>query len=454
MNLNPIMPISTCFNWLQLGLGCLLALIVALAAYRARSLSRSGAAAAAALGTAVFGLGGLPWAVLLLGFFISSSLLSRAFRGRKNDLNEKFSKGSRRDAWQVLANGGAAGILAVLQAVFPNSPWPWMAAAAALAAVNADTWATELGVLSRAHPRMVTSWKRVEPGSSGAVSLTGTIAGAGGALLIALLAVLVWPPYAGDQITTLAIPLRVALITLAGLAGSLVDSLLGATLQAIYRCPTCEKETERHPLHVCGAETAKVRGLSWLNNDAVNTACAFSAAIIGAALALALPGPLSLERAAIQPLLPNEGGNLMLTSTAFAAGESIPTKYTCKGADVSPPLTWQAVTNAQSYALIVDDPDAPAGIFTHWVIYNLPAGLTGLPEAVPTSSYSQGRNSFGRTGYNGPCPPPGKAHRYNFSLLALDLPPNLPAGLDKNGLFKTVSGHILTQETLTGTFQR
>ncbi len=454
MNLNPITPLSVGFDWLQLGLGFLLALLIALAAFGARSLSRSGAAAATALGAAVFGLGGLPWAVLLLGFFISSSLLSRAFRRRKNALNEKFSKGSRRDAWQVLANGGAAGVLAVLQAVFPHSPWPWVAAAASLAAVNADTWATELGVLSRKPPRLITSGKMVEPGTSGAISLTGTLFAVAGALLIALLAVLFWPRYAGDQITALAMPLRLALITLAGLAGSLIDSLLGATLQAIYRCPTCEKETERHPLHVCGAETAKIRGLPWLNNDAVNAACALSAALIGAALALAFPGPLALERAAIQPLLPYEGGNLMLISTAFTAGEPIPSKYTCKGADVSPPLTWQAVTGAQSYALIVDDPDAPAGVFTHWVIYNLPASLTGLPEAVPVSAYSQGRNSFGRTGYNGPCPPPGKAHRYNFSLLAFDLPPSLTAGLDKNGLLKAASGHILTQETLTGTFQR
>lgn len=456
MNLNPITPsgIGFAFDWLQLGIGFLLALVIALAAYFARSLSRSGAAAAAVLGTFVFGLGGLPWAVLLLGFFISSSLLSRLAKKRKNLLAEKYSKGSKRDAGQVLANGGALGLLVILQAVFPHSPWPWLAAAATMAAVNADTWSTELGVLSRAQPRLLTTWKRVEPGTSGAISLTGSLSAAGGALLIALLAVLVWPPYAGNEITVTAIPLRITAITLAGLAGSLLDSLLGATLQTIYYCPNCQKETERHPLHSCGTPTTWVRGLSWLNNDWVNTACAVSGVLIGASLALAFPGPLALERAATEPVLPPEGGEMMLTSSAFANGEPIPDQYTCKDKDVSPPLSWQTVDKANSFALIVDDPDAPAGIFTHWVIYNLPASLTGLPEAVPSSAYTQGRNSFGRSGYNGPCPPPGKTHRYNFTLFALDLPPNMPAGLDKTSLMKAVSGHILIQETWMGTFQR
>ena len=144
----------------------------------------------------------------------------------------------------------------------------------------------------------------------------------------------------------------------------------------------------------------------------------------------------------------------MISSPAFANGDPIPVKYTCKGADISPPLSWQPQEGAQSFALIVDDPDAPMGVFTHWVIYNLPPDLTGLPEAVPPDAYSQGRNSFGRVGYNGPCPPPGKVHRYNFTLLALDLSPSLPAGLDKAALLKAVSGHVLAQSVWMGTFQR
>lgn len=453
MSLNPINPFFQ-FNWLQLGAGFLLALIIALAAYFARSLSRGGAVAATLLGTAVFGLGGLPWAVLLLGFFISSSLLSRMFRKRKNSLNEKFSKGSRRDAWQVLANGGTAGVLVILQAAFPHSPWPWLAGAATLAAVNADTWATELGVLSRKPPRLITSGIITEPGASGAISLTGTLTAAAGALFIAVLAQLVWPYYAGTEITMLSIPLRLTLITLAGLAGSLIDSLLGATLQAIYWCPTCQKETERYPLHTCGTATTRVRGLPWLNNDLVNSACAIIGVIIGIAAAAFLPADLGLQRSMVLAIPRPEGGSMAITSSAFANGQPIPVKYTCKGEDISPPLSWQTSAGVQSYALIVDDPDAPSGIFTHWVIYNLPAGLTGLPEAVPSDAYTQGKNSFGRIGYNGPCPPPGKAHRYNFTLFALDLSPNLPVGLDKVGLTRAISSHILMQETWMGTFQR
>jgi len=453
MGLNPLTPFFQ-FNWLQLGAGFLLALVITLAAYFAHSLSRSGALAAVMLGTAVFGLGGLPWAVLLLGFFISSSILSRTFRRRKNALNEKFSKGSQRDAGQVLANGGAAGILVILQALLPHSSWPWLAGAATLAAVNADTWATELGVLSRKPPRMITTGKVTEAGASGAISLTGTLNAAAGGLLIAILAQLVWPSYAGSEISTISIPLRLMLITLAGLAGSLLDSFLGATVQAIYHCPSCQKETERHPLHTCGTATTRVRGLPWLNNDWVNGACAAAGAIIGIAAAAILPPPLGMQPSLIQATLLPEGVSMVITSTAFSNGQPIPAVYSCKGKDISPPLSWQPAAGAQSYALILDDPDAPSGIFTHWVLYNLPGNLTSLPEGVPASAYTQGKNSFGRVGYNGPCPPPGKPHRYNFTVMALDLPPTLPTGLNKAGLLNAINGHILNRGVLMGTFQR
>jgi len=455
MNLNPFLSNPVAFNWLQLGIGFLLASVIVLIAYFARSLNVNGAIAAVLLGTAIFGLGGLPWAVLLIGFYLSSSLLSHLFKKRKDSLNEKFSKGSQRDAAQVLANGGIAGLLAVLHVAFPQAAWPWVAATASLAAANADTWATELGVLSPTPPRVVTNWKKAEAGTSGAVSVTGTLAAAGGALLIAILALLVWPPSAGGEASLVIVLLRLALITLAGLIGSLLDSLLGASLQAIYHCPTCNKETERHPLHICGTATTQVRGFAWLNNDWVNVACTFSGALIGLVLAVAFPTALALQPGAFQhPAAPQGVDMMKITSPVFAYGEPIPAKYTCKGADVSPPLNWEAQAGAQSYALIVDDPDAPAGIFTHWVIYNLPADLTSLPEGVPANAYSQGKNNFGRKGYNGPCPPAGKPHRYNFTLMALDLPPTLPTGLDKAALLKAVSGHILAQSVWMGTFQR
>ncbi len=258
--------------------GLVLAVIVALAAWRVGALNRQGALAAALLGTVIFGLGGLGWAILLLGFFISSSTLSRLFRRRKMVFDEKFSKTAQRDTGQVLANGGIAGLFVLLHALLPGAAWPWAGFAGALAAANADTWATELGVLSRATPRLITTGHPVERGTSGGVSGMGTLAAAGGSLLIAILAVLFWQ---GDPLRLPANGLaRLAEITLAGLAGSLVDSLLGATIQAIYWCPNCRKETERHPLHTCGTPTIRMRGWTWLDNDWVNAACTMVGAVV------------------------------------------------------------------------------------------------------------------------------------------------------------------------------
>jgi uncharacterized protein (TIGR00297 family) len=271
-------------------LGFILAAIISLLAYGIHSLSQGGALAALLLGTVIFGWGGWEWAILLLVFFISSSALSRLAKRRKVKLDEKFSKGSRRDAGQVAANGGIAGIFVLLHLLFPGAGWPWLGFAASLAAANADTWATELGVLNPRPPRLITSGKAVENGTSGAISLTGTLAALAGALLLSAAAVAFWPGSAWIPLSAgpnqlfhfsngLAFFL---LIGFAGLAGSLVDSLLGATLQAIYFCPECKKETERFPLHSCGNRTYLIRGLSWLNNDWVNTICT----IAGAGLAL------------------------------------------------------------------------------------------------------------------------------------------------------------------------
>jgi uncharacterized protein (TIGR00297 family) len=258
---------------LQLALGFLFAVIIALAAWRARSLSRSGAWGALLVGTLIFGLGGWRWAVLLLAFFISSSALTRTFATRKASLNEKFDKGGTRDIGQVLANGGIASVFAGLSFFYPHANWPWLAFAASLAAVNADTWATELGVLNPSMPRLITNGQPVERGTSGGISLYGTLAALGGAALIALLAGWV-SPFGNFWLVT-------GVASLGGLLGSLMDSLLGATVQAIYHCPHCDKDTEKHPLHTCGAETVQVRGWKWLNNDLVNVGCALVGAIIG-----------------------------------------------------------------------------------------------------------------------------------------------------------------------------
>jgi uncharacterized protein (TIGR00297 family) len=261
---------------LQLTLGFLLAVFIAALAYRAHSLSRSGALAATLVGTVIFGLGGWQWAILLLTFFISSSALSRAFKGRKRGLNEKFSKGSQRDAGQVFGNGGLATLFAGLSVFFPGEAWVWLAFAASLAAVNADTWATELGVLSPRPPRMMTDLRKVvEKGTSGGISLFGTFAALAGSGLIGILAGTL-SPVSGSPLSGLSLTLWV---TFAGLAGSLVDSFLGATVQAIYLCPTCQKETERHPEHTCGTPTTLKRGYPWLDNDWVNFACALGGAV-------------------------------------------------------------------------------------------------------------------------------------------------------------------------------
>ena len=262
---------------MQLIVGLLLAAIIAHLANRARSLDRSGAFAAFLVGTVIFGLGGWRWAILLLTFFITSSALSRAFKARKREASEKYAKGGRRDAGQVFGNGGIATLFAVLHFFFPEAAWPWLGFAASLAAVNADTWATELGVLNPTSPRLITDLRIVvEKGTSGGISLVGTLASLAGAGVIGSLAALLTP-------TGVTWPFF-AWITLAGLLGALFDSLLGATVQAIYFCPACQKETERNPIHTCGTETTQIRGWKWLDNDWVNFACgAFG---VGIALAL------------------------------------------------------------------------------------------------------------------------------------------------------------------------
>ena len=150
---------------------------------------------------------------------------------------------------------------------------------------------------------------------------------------------------------------------------------------------------------------------------------------------------------------------LSISSSAFAAGQSIPAIYSCLGRSVSPPLSWTgAPAGTASFALIMDDPDAPIGTFVHWVIFNIPASGSGLPEAVPgsaklTDGTLQGSNGAGQTGYAGPCPPSG-THRYFFKLYALDTVLNLPSGASKDQLLKAMQGHILAQGELIGTFNK
>jgi Raf kinase inhibitor-like YbhB/YbcL family protein len=151
---------------------------------------------------------------------------------------------------------------------------------------------------------------------------------------------------------------------------------------------------------------------------------------------------------------------LTVLSSAFQEGSEIPTRYTCEGKDVSPTLTWEEPpVEAQFFALIMDDPDAPVGVFTHWVLFNLPADSRGVSEAVPTQPQLpdgslQGKNDFGSIGYGGPCPPSGRPHRYQFTLYALDRTLDLKAGASKKQVIDAMQGHILAQGRLTGTYQR
>ncbi len=151
---------------------------------------------------------------------------------------------------------------------------------------------------------------------------------------------------------------------------------------------------------------------------------------------------------------------MQLTSTAFIEGAAIPAKHTCDAKNVSPPLKWSGVpAGTKSLALIVDDPDAPAGTWVHWVLYDLPATTSELGEDVAKSQYvaggaKQGLNDFRHLGYGGPCPPPGKAHRYFFKLYALDAVLDLKPGLTKKDLESAMEKHVLGRAQLMGTYQR
>jgi Raf kinase inhibitor-like YbhB/YbcL family protein len=151
---------------------------------------------------------------------------------------------------------------------------------------------------------------------------------------------------------------------------------------------------------------------------------------------------------------------MKITSNAFSEGNPIDTKYTCDGENISPQLSWSnAPDTTKSFALICDDPDAPVGVWVHWVLYNLPANTKELPQAVATTEQvldnaKQGINDFKKIGYGGPCPPKGNPHRYYFKLYALDTELNLASGLTKEKLLAAMKGHILAECSLMGTYAR
>lgn len=251
-------------------LGFLFAVIIAALAYRARALSRSGAVAATAVGSLIFGLGGWPWAAVLLTFFLSGSALSQL----RTTADRYAAKGGRRDLAQVFANAGVAVLAAILSA---TGAGPVAAALflGSMAAATADTWATEIGTRSRRQPRLITTWQHVAPGTSGGVTVPGLLASVSGAVAIAGVGLIC--------LRTADFRLAVA-AAVGGVVGSLTDSVLGATVQSVRWCPACQVATERVQ-HSCGTSTAHHRGLPWLDNDAVNF---FSTLVGGAVAAVAM----------------------------------------------------------------------------------------------------------------------------------------------------------------------
>jgi uncharacterized protein (TIGR00297 family) len=261
---------------MQILIGCTLALGISWGAWKAHALTKNGMWAAAALGGIIFNAGHLPWSIPILGFFLSSSLWSRLQAITNPERHSVQEKRQPRDWGQVLANGGVGAILAVISCL--RSPWDWpaIAYAGAMAAVTADTWATEFGALSTLKPRLITSWKVVEPGTSGGITTLGTLSSIAGSLFMAWIAILVFRFLPAGRV--------ILVVSIAGWMGSFFDSLLGTTLQATYFCPSCQKETEHHPLHRCQTPTVYQRGLPWLNNDGVN----FLSSVMGSVVSTSL----------------------------------------------------------------------------------------------------------------------------------------------------------------------
>ncbi len=263
----------------------LFALVISLAmgvfAFRKEALSKSGTLAAVLLGAVVFIFGGIAWFAVLAVFFLTSVFFTSFKAREKGEVVKDFAKGGVRDFWQVLANGGIAGILAFASSYYHTS-LVFYAFLGVMATVTADTWATELGILQRQKPRLITTWQPVPVGTSGAVSGLGILIALAGALLIGASAVF-FLGYFGIPVFS---PLTmVAIAGLAGLGGALADSFLGATAQAMYYCTACRKETEK-TIHSCGHKTVSIRGVKWFDNDFVNLASSAFGALAAAGLYL------------------------------------------------------------------------------------------------------------------------------------------------------------------------
>ena len=262
---------------LRLITAAVLGLLAAIVSRTFRFLTPGGSIAAAILAAVLFGLGGVQWLLPILLFFFSSSILSRVRDRLHRSTAAASEKGSERDALQVVANGGIGAVLVIFWQRHPGLGL-YAAYLGSLAAATADTWGTEIGMLSGQRPMLLTNLRRVEPGASGGVTAAGCVGGAAGALLLA----------ASGAFWIEGEILRVMLIvTAAGISGAVLDTVLGAALQVQYRCTLCDALTER--AEHCGAPVRYDHGARWLINDRVNLVCNLAGAVLAFLL---LAGPM------------------------------------------------------------------------------------------------------------------------------------------------------------------
>ncbi len=271
--------------------GVIVTLLIAIYAFRKHQLSEKGTIAAMLIGITIFALGGWTWFALLVVFFVTSSLLSKYQKKMKARLTKEHEKADIRDAWQVSANSLFPALVAAVYFLYPQ-PEIFAAFVASVATVAADTWATEVGILDKKVFSIFPGRKGIQ-GHSGTISVTGTLAAAVAAIFVAVCAVafnalnnLLVTRYSVEEVFASqfigGLPF-VLVVAFSGFAGSLADSVLGATWQSQYRCPKCRKKTERL-VHACGSKTILKRGFPFVDNDGVN----FLSSMVGAVLAYGL----------------------------------------------------------------------------------------------------------------------------------------------------------------------
>ncbi len=259
-------------------IGVIATLVLASIAARHQLLSEGGVLAAILVGLTVFVFGGWNWFFILALFFVAASLFTKFRAKDKYEVNKEFAKGGVRDFWQVTANGALAALIAVINNFFPLNTL-YFAFLGVIATITADTMATEIGVLSN-KAYLITNFKKVEKGVSGAVSWLGFSAAFAGAISIGLIAFILSNYFEAPYIEPIFL---IAIPAIAGVAGAGLDSLLGATVQIMYWCPKCKKQTER-VVHKCGKKTIYHKGWRAINNDTVNLISSIAGALIGGGL--------------------------------------------------------------------------------------------------------------------------------------------------------------------------